>query len=458
MYQDLFLRQKEFFRSGTTRHVDFRTKGLRRLKAAITAHESALLHALHQDLGKSNIESFTSEIGFVLNEIDHSLRHLKRWARPQKRKTPWFDWPGTSYLYPEPKGVVLIVGPWNYPFLLVVSPLIGALASGNCAVLKPSEYAPNTGTVLEEIIRSSFPEGYCRVVQGDAATAQAFLDHPWDHIFFTGSTAIGKRVMASAATHLSPVTLELGGKNPCIVMEDCDPVIAAERIVWGKFLNAGQTCVAPDHLWVHKDIEDRLIPALTETIRRFYGPDPRSSGDYGRIINTRHFDRLMHCLDGVTTIYGGEHNREERYIAPTIITDARSNEHVMHEEIFGPILPIFGFEDIEPLLEQLQAAPSPLALYLFTGNRSLRDRVRMRVPSGGMAVNETLSHIVNLHLPFGGVGASGMGAYHGRSSFDCFTHYRGVLLKGYRWHHRLRYPPYRIGLSALRAVFRIMAR
>lgn len=458
IYQDIFLRQKDFFRSGRTQQIDYRKKGLKGLRATIKIHESSLLKALYQDLRKSDIESFTSEIGFILNEIDYSLGHLKKWARPQKCKTPWLDWPGKSYIYPEPKGMVLIIGPWNYPFLLVMSPLIGALASGNCAVVKPSEYAPNTGKVLEEIVQTCFPEEYCRVVQGDANTAEGLLGQPWDHIFFTGSTAIGRSIMESAAKHLSPVTLELGGKNPCIVMDDADPVIAAERIVWGKFLNAGQTCVAPDHLWVHENIQDRLIPALIETILRFYGPDPKSSKDYGRIINTRHFDRLMDCMTGVSIIHGGEHDRNDLYIAPTLIKDASSNEHVLHEEIFGPILPIFGFENMETLIEQLQVKPKPLALYLFTKDKSLQDRVRIRISSGGMAINETLSQIFNLHMPFGGLGESGMGAYHGRSSFDCFTHYRGVLLKGYSSHHRLRYPPYTIGLSKLKGIFKIMAK
>ena len=458
MDQNFFLKQKVFFRSGRTQHIDFRKQSLIGLKTSIKAHESALLQALYQDLRKSDIESFTAEIGFVLNEIDFLLRHLKKWTKPQKRKTPWLDMPGKSYIYPEPKGVVLIIGPWNYPFQLVMSPLIGALASGNCAVLKPSEYAPNTSKVLEEIIHTCFPDDYCLVVQGDARTAQELIAQPWDHIFFTGSTAIGKRIMGSASKYLTSVTLELGGKNPCIVMEDSDPIITAERIVWGKFLNAGQTCVAPDYLLVNKKIKDRLLSALIKTIRRFYGPDPKSSKDYGRIINTRHFDRLINCLNGVNIIYGGDYDRNDLYIAPTLINNVLSNDHVVHEEIFGPILPIFCFENIETLLEQLQVRPKPLALYLFTRNKFLKDKVCTHLSSGTIAINETLTQIVNLHMPFGGIGESGMGAYHGRYSFDCFTHYKSVLLKGYHYHHRLKYPPYTISLSKLKGIFRIMAR
>jgi aldehyde dehydrogenase (NAD+) len=366
------------------------------------------------------------------------------------------DWPGKSLLYPEPKGLALIIGPWNYPFLLIMSPLIGALAAGNCVVLKPSEFAPNTGKILEKLIRECFPDEYCCVVQGDAYIGQQLLDNPWGHIFFTGSTSIGKHIMKSAAQYLSPVTLELGGKNPCIVMEDSDISISAERIVWGKFLNAGQTCVAPDYLLVHKNIEKQLIAVLKKNIHRFYGSDPQTSPDYARIVNHRHFDRLISCLEGVKILFGGHHDRDDLYIEPTLISDIRSNKSLIQEEIFGPILPVLTFDNVEEVIKDLQTRPKPLALYLFTKNRFWQERICARLSSGSLAFNETISQIGNLNLPFGGVGESGMGAYHGRSSFDCFSHYKGVLIKGYQYHNRLRYPPYKMSLPQLKKIFKII--
>ena len=458
MPQDFFELHQAFFSTGKTRQIAFRYHSLERLKTWINQHESELLHALRQDVRKSDIESYTSEVGFILNEIDHALRHLHRWMKPEKRKTPWLDWPGKSRIYPEPKGVVLIIGPWNYPFLLVISPLIGALAAGNCAVLKPSEFAPHTSQLLEKLIHECFPDDYCRVVQGNADVTTKLLDHPWDHIFFTGSTWVGRYIMESAARYLSPVTLELGGKNPCIVMEDIDPTIAADRIVWGKLLNAGQTCVAPDHLLVHNDIADDVIENIIKTIQRFYGLNPQDSPNYSRIVNDHHFHRLMSYMKGARIIFGGRHDPADLYIAPTLITDIEANDRVMHEEIFGPILPVLTFDDIDKLIDQIRIRPKPLALYLFTKNKACQEKVRDRLSSGSLAINDTLSQIINIHLPFGGIGESGIGAYHGRTSFDCFTHYKSVFIKGYHFHHRLKYPPYRISLHRLKRLFKIMGK
>ena len=374
----------------------------------------------------------------------------------RRRRTPWLAWPGRGFVDPEPYGVALIIGPWNYPVQLLLAPLIGALAAGNCVVLKPSEFAPRTAAALARLIEAIYPEDYVTVVEGERETAEALLRERFNAIFFTGSTSVGRLVMAAAAQHLTPVTLELGGKSPCIVCADAPLDTTARRIVWGKFLNAGQTCVAPDFVLVDRRIRDGLLAAMQRAVRAFYGQDPQKSPDYGRIVNRRHIDRLAGYLRSGQPIEGGRWDAQDLYFAPTILTDVAPDAPVMQEEIFGPILPVLEFDRIENALEMLRERPTPLALYLFTPDRSVQERVLRATRSGGVCINDTLTHIVGSGLPFGGLGESGLGAYHGRASFDCFSHFRSVLRRSLAIDPALRYPPPRISLAALKRASRVL--
>lgn len=451
--KDIFTQQKNLFNTGCTRPLAFRRDHLLRLRKALLNHESRLLSALHADLGKSEIEAYTSELGLVISEIDLACRQLRKWSKPQARLTSWLNWPAKSYILPEPRGVVLIIGPWNYPLQLVLLPLVGALAAGNCAVVKPSEFAPQTAQALVELIGDTFQSDYCHVALGDARAAAAYLQLPWDHIFFTGSTAIGRLVMQAAAAHLPSVTLELGGKNPCIVMADSPMEITAERIVWGKFLNAGQTCGAPDHVYVQRPVLPELTAALINALRRFYGPTPENNPDYGRIINAAHWQRLVDYLPQGQVLLGGQQNQATKYLAPTLLGNVPEDAAIMQSEIFGPILPLLVFDDLDTLLEKLRARPKPLAAYLFTRDSSTRKKFLSGLQAGSMAINDTLSQITNSHLPLGGVGASGQGRYHGQESFACFTHYKSVLSKKFSWNNRMKYPPYITPLGWLKKLY-----
>jgi aldehyde dehydrogenase (NAD+) len=450
---DVFSQQQRFFRSGQTQPVAFRLERLAGLRRALQARESDLLAALQQDLGKPAIEAFTSELGLVGREIDLALKRLPRWVKPKPQPTSWLNWPAKSFLLPEPRGVVLIMGPWNYPVQLVLLPLVGALAAGCCAVVKPSEFAPATSEVLRGLIGDLFPVEYCHVAPGNAQEAAAFLELPWDHIFFTGSTRVGRLVMQAAARHLASITLELGGKNPCIVLADAPLEIAAERIAWGKFLNAGQTCGAPDHCYVQRTALTGLKDALVRVLRRFYGADPRQSPDYGRIVNTTHFDRLLGYLPQGRILAGGQSERESRYLAPTLMTDVAESAPLMQEEIFGPLLPLLPFDDYDALLGALRAKPKPLAAYVFTQNAKAQAQAMETLSAGTMAINDTVSQITTPYLPLGGVGESGMGQYHGPASYECFTHLKSVLAKGYAWNNRMKYPPYTVPLKWLKKIY-----
>lgn len=446
--------QRNYFASGGMRSLASRRTALLRLHAALQKYEENLSAALYRDLKKSAVEAYASEIGFVQAEIRFALRHLAAWMRPERRRTSWVNFPGRSRISPEPKGVVLILAPWNFPIQLLLTPLVGALAAGNCAVLKPSELAPATEEALTAMLRETFSHGPCAVVTGGADVAEALLQERWDHIFFTGSGRVGKRIMAAAARYLTPVTLELGGKCPCLVERDADPRIAAERIVWGKFLNAGQTCVAPDHVWVHASLRQSLQAAILQAIDRFYGPDPRCSPDYARIINVAHFERLDRWLRGVRIIRGGERDRNERYIAPTVVADPGLETQLMTEEIFGPILPLLSYDNLDALLERLGLQPKPLAAYLFTRNRQLMERIIRELPAGGICINDTVNQLASHELPFGGVGESGFGAYHGRAGFDTFSHAKSVLIRGIYPRVGVRFPPYRVGLKRIKRIYR----
>jgi aldehyde dehydrogenase (NAD+) len=440
----LIARQRRYFQTGATRPLAYRQEQLRRLQTAIEARESTLLDALHADLHKSPHEAYTSEIGFVLSDIRHALKHLPAWMKPQRRGLPLMAWPGRAAVHPEPFGVALIIGPWNYPFQLLISPLVGAIAAGNCAVLKASEFAPHTSAVLTKLIADTFPAEYIAVVEGERDAAEALLRDKFDTIFFTGSTTVGKAVMATAARHLTPVTLELGGKCPAIVCADAPLDVTARRIAWGKFLNAGQTCVAPDFVLADRRIRQPLTDALRQAIREFYGDDPQRSPDYGRIVNRRQFDRLSVFAAG---------DADDLYIPPTILTDMTWDSPVMQEEIFGPILPVLAFDSLDDVLAELRDRPVPLALYLFSNDRTTQDRVLAGTRSGGLCINDTVVHMVGHDLPFGGLGESGLGAYHGKASFDCFSHQRSVVRRSTAFDSRFRYPPPKLSLARLRKLW-----
>jgi aldehyde dehydrogenase (NAD+) len=443
-------RQRVFFQTGATRSLAFRQAQLRKLHDALVAHEAALLSALHADLRKSPQEAYATEIGLVLSEIRHALRQLPAWMKPRRRRTPRLAWPARGFIRPEPYGVTLIIGPWNYPLQLLLSPLVGAVAAGNCAVLKPSEFAPHTSAAMAQMIGATFPEECLAVVPGEREVAEALLRERFGAIFFTGSTGVGRAVLTAAAQHLTPVTLELGGKCPCLVCADAPLEVTARRIVWGKFMNAGQTCVAPDFLLAERGIRDALLRALKQAVREFYGEDPQKSPDYGRIINERHFERLMGYLDAGRIAHGGQRDARDLYLAPTILTEVPADSLAMQEEIFGPILPVLEFTALEDALALLRDRPPPLALYLFTKDRATQERVLAATRSGGVCLNDTVTHMVGPDLPFGGLGESGMGAYHGQASFDCFTHYRSVLRRSFAFDAQLRYPPPRVSLALLK--------
>ncbi len=449
-------RQRDFFRTEATQEIAFRRQQLNTLRDAILAREAGILEALQQDLGRPPAEAYTSEIGTVLHEIDFALKHLRSWARPRRVRTPPILFPASSWVYPEPYGSVLVISPWNYPFQLAISPLVGALAAGNCAVVKPSEVAPRTSRVIAEMIAGAFDPAYLTVVEGGAEATQALLAQRFDYILFTGGAEVGRIVMAAAAKHLTPVTLELGGKNPCIVDAGADLDKAARRIAWGKFFNAGQTCIAPDFVLAHASIKPDLLARLETTIRKFYGDDPRRSRDYGRIVDDRHFQRVAAFLKDGDTVIGGDVDASERYIAPTVIDGVTWDHALMQEEIFGPVLPVLTFQNLNAAIEALQSRPKPLALYFFSDDRARQDEVMRRLPAGGGCVNDTFAQILNLRLPFGGVGDSGMGAYRGKAGFETFSHHKSVVKRATWADPGYKYPPYRTPLAVLRRVVRFL--
>ncbi|MCS7089908.1 MAG: aldehyde dehydrogenase family protein [Verrucomicrobiota bacterium] len=442
--------QREFFLSGATRSVAFRRLQLERLLQALDLHAEALILALQADLRRPAAEAWFSEIGMVQAEIRYALRCLDRWTRPRSRRIPWWLRPGHAWVQPEPLGVVLILGAWNYPVQLLLVPLVSAVAAGNCVILKPSEHAPRTSEVLTRMIRLTYPESYVAICPGDRSVAAALLQERYDKIFFTGSCEAGRAVMAAAARHLTPVTLELGGQCPCVVCPDAAVATAARRIAWGKFTNAGQTCVAPDHVWVHRSILEPFTLALVQAVRSFYGPDPRQSPDYGRIVDRQHLERLISFLHPGRILLGGQWDTETLYLAPTLLTDVPAEAPVLQQEIFGPILPILIYDELDVLLQRMSNKPSPLTVYLFTRQRSMQEKVLHRTRSGNVCINDVIVHLLARELPFGGLGESGMGSYHGRAGFDNFTHYRSILYRRSFPDLGFRYPPYRFSLETLR--------
>ena len=449
-------RQRSYFQTHETRPLEFRRARLRELYAAIEAHEEAILAALHADLRKHRQEAYSSEIGVVLAEIRRALARWPRWMKPERRGLPLLAWPGRAEVRPEPLGVTLILGPWNYPFQLLLGPLVGAIAAGNCACLKPSEFAPETSAVIGRLIDATFAPHYVTVVEGGRDKAEALLAEHFDSIFFTGGTQAGRAVMTAAARHLTPVTLELGGKCPCIVCADTPLEVAARRVAWGKWMNAGQTCVAPDYVLVDRSVRDAFIAALKQAVGAFYGPDPSESPDYGRIVNHRHFERLMRLLESGTVVYGGRSIPSERYMEPTILTGVLPNSPAMQEEIFGPILPVLDFTDFDEALVRVRALPPPLALYLFSHDPEKQQRAVAETRSGCVCINDTVVQMLGKDLPFGGVGESGFGAYHGRASFDCFTHRKAVMLRRTWFDSRLRYPPFNQPFDLFKRAYRFL--
>jgi len=436
--------QRQFFHSGVTRSAEARIARLTQLKQAIQKYETRLTEALYQDLGKSEFESYTTEIGFMMDSITHTIRKVNKWVKPVKVKTQMALLGSKSYIIPEPYGAVLIIGPFNYPFQLLIEPLVGAIAAGNTAVLKASENTPAVSAVVREMIASVFEPTYVQVLDGAKDTTTALINAPFDYIFFTGSVPVGKIVMEAAAKNLVPVTLELGGKSPVIVDEQADIKVAAERIIWGKLLNTGQTCIAPDYLLVHERVKEPLITEMKAAIVSFFGSDIQHNKDYGRIVNKGHFKRLTNLIerDQAKVIYGGASDEQDRFIEPTLIDAESWDAATMEDEIFGPILPIISYRNLDEAIVEIVKRPKPLALYLFTSDTQIQDKVLREVSFGGGCINDTITHVANPRLPFGGVGHSGVGSYHGKYSFETFSHLKSVLKKSTKLNLPILYPPY----------------
>lgn len=436
---DLVEMQRAAHRINHPYSVDDRIEMLEVLRSAILDREQAICAALESDLGKSPGEAYMAEIGIVLSEISCAVAHLRRWAAPKRVRTPLVLFPARSYILREPYGVVLIMAPWNYPFQLTMAPLVGALAAGNHCILKPSNYSPATSRVIFDLISDCFPQEIAAVVLGGRNENQALLEERFDYIFFTGGVTVGKLVLEKAARHLTPVTLELGGKSPCIVDESAHIPTAARRIAFGKALNSGQTCVAPDYLLVHEDVQEKLLNGIISCWRQFYG-DPLSSPQWPKMISRRHYDRVMGLMDGQQIYYGGQGDGER--IAPTLLTNVTWNAPIMQEEIFGPVLPVITYHSLDDAIEMINQREKPLALYLFSNRPSVQEKILQKVPFGGGCINDTVVHLSNHRLPFGGVGQSGMGGYHGKHSFDTFTHEKSIVKKGNWLDIRARYAPF----------------
>jgi len=438
---ELVQRQRAFFLTDATRPKAWRMTQLTRLEGALRDYEGRFLEALKEDLGKSPEEAFGTELGLVLGEVKLARKKLAEWMKPRKLPTPKMLFPGRSYERPEPLGVSLIVAPWNYPVQLSFVPLIAALSAGCTSVIKPSEHAPACAKLIEELVQAHFEPSAVTVVQGGPEVSEALTRLHWDTIFFTGSTQVGRKVAAAAATSLTPVTLELGGKSPCIVTADADLEVSARRIAWGKAVNAGQSCVAPDYLLVDRRVKAPLIEGIVKNWRSFFGDDPSTSPDYGRVVNAHHFRRLESLLSGGKIVHGGERDAEKRYIAPTLLDEVDLESPLMQEEIFGPLLPIIEIDGVEDALRFVRARPRPLALYIFSSSEQTQEHVIAATSSGGVVINDTLMHVASAELPFGGVGQSGMGRSHGRAGFENFSHRKSVLSRPIMLDFRFRYPP-----------------
>ena len=451
---DTLSAHREYFSTNITRDYGFRIDKLVKLKKAISRYEKKINESLKKDLNKSPFEAYVTEIGFVQEEISYHIHNLKKWMKPTRIRTDLVNFHARSYILHEPFGVVLLMSPWNYPFQLLFDPLVGAISAGNCAVLKPAHYSEHTSETIRELVAETFDPHYISLFTGGRDVIQELLAHRYDYIFFTGSTFLGRIVMEKASKFLTPVSLELGGKSPCIVEDDADLDVAARRLTFGKLINSGQTCIAPDYILANRKIKKELIERIKKCIISSYGADPGQSPDYGRIINNDQFEKLSGLIKTGNVIFGGEARKEDRYISPTILDNVRPDDPIMQEEIFGPIFPIVEYGDIDEAISFINAREKPLAFYLFTSSRKKEKKVLSSTTSGGGCVNDTMVHLTNPKLPFGGVGYSGMGMYHGKHSFDTFSHHRSILAKSTWPDVALRYPPYRGKLGIAKKVFK----
>ncbi|TSI04211.1 aldehyde dehydrogenase [Lysinibacillus sp. BW-2-10] len=448
--------QRNFYFTGLTKSIEFRKKQLEKLREKIKSYEEEILHALNKDLGKSEFEAYTNEVGIVLESIQIMLKHIEEWSKPIQVKTPLHFQPAKSFIMREPYGVTLIIGPFNYPFQLIMEPLIGAIIGGNTAIVKPSESTVHTTNVIKKIIEEIFDTSYVRVVEGEKEEVTALIHASFDYIFFTGSVSVGKVIMRAAAERLTPITLELGGKSPAIVDQTANIEVAVKRIAWGKFNNNGQTCVAPDYVLVHSSVYDKFVKVLQKTIKQFYGNDAQKSSDYGRLVNERHFNRLQHLLDVEKEFitFGGHTDKNDLYIEPTILENITWANPIMEDEIFGPILPVMPYDDLRMAFHQVRQLPKPLAAYFFSEHEKAINYFLQELPFGGGCINDTISHVGNPYLPFGGVGPSGVNAYHGQASFENFTHPKSILKRSSKLSTNIVFPPYKQKVKLVRTILK----
>ena len=448
--------QKQYFQSGATRNVGLLKKLLVKLREEILVREHDIYEALHKDFKKSKFEAYLGEIGIVITEINATLKHIDAWSKPKKVSASGLNFPSRDYIYSEPYGAVLVIAPWNYPFQLAIAPVISAIAAGNTVVLKPSEHTSHTSQLLESLLSSVFKPEHLTVIQGGVPETTLLLKERWDYIFFTGSVSVGKIVAQAAAPYLTPLTLELGGKNPCIIDDSMSTQLIAKRLVWGKFVNAGQTCIAPDYLVVHSAVKTQLISDLKTEITKAYGENPQESTDYPRIINSKNLSRLTAMLKDSNVVFGGTYDNEDCYLAPTLIDEPSIDSEVMKDEIFGPILPILSYDTESDIKAILSRYEKPLGFYVFSSRASFYKKMIKTYSFGGGTINDTMIHFGNSRLPFGGVGESGMGAYHGRLSFDTFSHKKGIVIKSNWLDIPLRYAPYKNKLQMLKKLFKFL--
>ncbi|MCJ1907057.1 aldehyde dehydrogenase [Planococcus ruber] len=448
--------QRDYYYTGATKPADFRKAQLAQLKQSIKNHEQEVLDALKKDLGKSEFEAYSTEVGFVLDSITNMTKNLDEWMEPEPVKTPIYLQPAKSFVMREPYGSVLIIGPFNYPFQLIMEPLIGAIIGGNCAIVKPSETTPNVTAIIKTIIEDVFPPYYIRVVEGEREEVTALIHASFDYIFFTGSVNVGKVIMQAASERLTPITLELGGKSPAIVDQTANLDLAAKRIAWGKLMNTGQTCVAPDYICVHESVKDEFMKKLKKTVRNFYGKDAQKSPDYGRIVSTQHFDRLSTIIDQEQSqiVYGGQRDRDDLYIEPVILDNINWESPSMEDEIFGPILPVITYTDLPALLRQIRKLPKPLSAYFFSENDRAIEFFLDEIPFGGGCINDTVSHVGSSYLPFGGIGTSGVNSYHGKHSFETFTHAKSILKRSTKLSTNVLYPPYKQKVKFVKTIMK----
>jgi aldehyde dehydrogenase (NAD+) len=445
---------KGYFASGKTLPYEFRIEALIKLGTNLKKYEKELADALYSDLGKSQFESFAAEIGFIWDEIQHTIKHLHRWMQADRVGTTIVNQPGSSAVHYNPYGLCLVIAPWNYPAQLILSPLVGAIAAGNCCIMKPSEQSPHTAIVLEKLLNETFEKGHVSVIQGGKDEVQVLTDKKFDFIFYTGGTRVGTIIYQKAAAHLTPVVLELGGKSPCIINKDAKLKTTVKRLAWGKFLNCGQTCLAPDYVFVHEQVHDQFVQLLSQQIKSFYGNDIIQNKDYGRIINHHHFDRIQGLVKETKSDWDfSTWDRESKFIPPTLLTGIPTDSAIMSEEIFGPVLPVFKYNDFNQVKDFIQARPKPLALYYFGHDSQDIQTIEEQIHFGGGCINDTIMHVANPNLPFGGIGNSGLGAYHGEHSFKCFSHKKPILTKNVMIDVPLRYAPYKSKLKWIKKIF-----